>query len=189
MSNINPDTTFGVPYTEEDSRALHFLKNTPPIPEINGRPMTFPPYQYRPFPAAIYRTWTDSRKRDELITVARMHALDLTRPLEREKAESLLPPWDSRIVQNDRELKDYLSQGWAEEPTGIRAADQAYQERIANSAAERAYDDLTMSPKAKAEFDAANRANGADHLLDLPVPPLEKKRGRPRKQDEAKSSS
>lgn len=189
MSNIQPETIFGTTFTEEDSQRLHYLKNTPPVPTINGLPMTFPPYQYRPYPAAIYRTWTDARKRDELITVARMHALDLTRPLEREKAESLLPPWDSRTVQNDRELKDYLDQGWAEEPTGIRAAEQAYLDRIGNAAAERAHDDLKLSPKAKAEFDAANRANGADHLLDLPVPKLEKKRGRPRKQDEAKSSS
>lgn len=182
MSNINPDTIHGTQFTEEDSMALHMLKNPPPQPEINGRPLQFAKYEYRPYPAAIYRTWTDSRKRDELINVARLNTLDLTKPLEREKAESLLPPWDSRIVQNDRELKDYLDAGWATEPGDVRKAEQAYLDRIANAAAERAFDDQTLSAKAKAEFDAADRANGADHLLDLPVPVADKKpRGRPKK--------
>lgn len=180
MSNINPDTIFGGQFTEEDSQALHMLKNHPPQPEINGRPLQFPKYEYRPFPAAIYRTWTDNRKRDELIQVARMNSLNLLLPLEREKAESLLPPWDSRVVQNDRELKDYLAQGWAEEPTKVKEAEQAYLDRVANAAAERAYDDKNMSDKAKEEFLAADRANGAEHLIDLPVPKADRKKPGPK---------
>lgn len=184
MSNINPDTIFGNTFTDEDSQALHFLKNPPPQPEINGRPLQFPKYEYRPFPAAIYHTWTDARKRDELIQVARLNQLNLLLPLEREKAESLLPPWDSRLAHNDRELADYVAKGWATEPDQVKQAEQAYLDRVANAAAERAYDDQHMSEKAKAEFDTADRANGADHLLDLPVPPADKKpRGRPKKID------
>lgn len=189
MSNINPETIFGNEFTDEMSSALHALKNPPPVPTINGLPMTFPPYQFRPFPAAIYRTWTTERKEQEMLQVARLNQLDLTKPLELRKAESLLPNWDSRVVQTERELQDYLDKGWATEPTDVKQAEQAYLDRIANAAAERAYDDLSLSPKAKAEFDAANRANGADHLLDLPVPVLNKKRGRPRKDQTAAVSA
>lgn len=183
MSNINPETVFGNTYTDEDSQRLHFLKNSPPrVPEINGVPMTFPPYQFTPFPTCLYHTWTESRKRDELIQVARLHQLDLTKPLEREKAESLLPPWDSREVKNERERDDYLAKGWTAEPGDVKAAEQRWLDRVAEQAAMRAHDDLRLSEKARAEFDAADRAQGADHLIELPVPKVDKKRGRPRKQ-------
>lgn len=188
MSNIQPETIWGGQFTEEDSQRLHEEQNRATIvPRINGRSMTFPAYEYRPYPAAIYGVWSDARKRDELIQVARLNSLNLLLPLERERAESLLPPWDSRIVQNDRELKDYLSKGWAETPDQVTAAHQRYLDGIADQAAMRAFDDQHMSEKARAEFDAADRANGAEHLVDLPVPALEKKRGRPRKTEAAAS--
>jgi len=189
MSNIQPETIWGGEFTDEDSQRLHEEMNKATVvPRINGRLMTFPAYEYRPYPAAIYGVWTDSRKRDELIQVARLNSLNLLLPLERERAESLLPPWDSRLVQNDRELKDWLSKGWTEHPDQVKEAHQKYLDAIADQAAMRAYDDQRMSEKAKAEFDAADRANGAEHLVDLPVPVLNKKRGRPRKTEDTATS-
>lgn len=185
MSNINPDTVFGNQFTEEDSARLHYLKNAPSQPTINGLPITFPPYQFQPFPKAIYHFWTDARKRDELIQVARLNQLDLTKPLEREKAESLLPAWDSKLVHNESELSAHLSNFWTEDPNDVTAAEQRHLDHVANQAAMRRHDDLKLSAKAQAEIDAADRANGDEHLVDLPVPVLAKKRGRPTKAESA----
>lgn len=179
MSNINPETVHGGTFTQEDSDRLHFLKNAPSVREINGVPISFPPYAYQPFPAAMYHTWTDARKRNALIEVARLNQLDLTRTLEREKAESMLMPWDTRLVYNSSEQAAAAGDGWVNDPADIKKGEQAYLDRIAEQAAIRAHDDLRLSEKARAEFDAADRANGEDHLLELPVPRLDKKRGRP----------
>ena len=162
-----------------ESDYLHFLKNRPDPPTINGRPIEYPPYNYRPYPAAIYGPWTDERKRSELLQIARLQSLDLLKPLEREKAESLIPTWDSRLVQTYEEHCDWLARGWADGPNLVKAAQMQYLDRIAEDAAHRAYDDRRMSEAAKQEFHAADVANG-EHLLDLPAP-VKKPRGRPKK--------
>ena len=162
---------------------LHEYKNRPDPPLVNGRPIVYPPYQYRPYPAAIYGPWTDDRKRTELLNIARLQQLDLVKPLEREKAESLIPAWDTRLVQNDQEAKDWHDRGWADGPDQVKAAQTRYFDKIAEDAAHRAYDDRRLSPSATAEFHAADVANG-EHLLDLPAP-VKKPRGCPKKQTTA----
>lgn len=187
---VRIDNMFGNPnWSQEDSDRLHFLKNAPEQPSINGLPMPTPPYQYRPYPAAIYGKWTDDRRREELLLVARQHQLNLLMPLERERAESLIPMWDSRLVHNDRELKDWLDRGWADHPNDVEKADLARFQRLQDAAAHQAYDDRRMSEKAKAEFDVADQANGDEPIVDLPVPPLNKKRGRPKRAVAAPSAA
>jgi len=165
MSNIHPESIHGTTFTEEDSARLHFLKNSPArVPEINGVPMTFPPYVFQAFPTCLYHWWTDARKRDELIQVARLNQLDLTKPLEREKAESLLPPWDSKLAHTERERDGLLADGWVSEPGDVKASEQRWLDGIANQAAMRAHDDLKLSQKAREEMNAADRANGSRAL-------------------------
>lgn len=161
-----------------DADEMHRLKNTPiSVPDwlvakLNDAART---YRHQDFPAAIYGTWTDDRKRVELITLASRRGLDLTTPQGYAAAERLLPPYDSRLVQDEGERQRYYAQGWAETPDGVKAAENAYQERIAYQAAMRAKDDLTLGEKAKAELEAAEDA-AEDHVLD--VQPV--KRGRPK---------
>lgn len=160
---------------------LHFLKNKPELPTIDGEPIVYPPWRMQPYPACVYGPWTEARKRDCLLQIARIEQLDLTKPLEREKAEFLIPDWDSREVRTEREKQDWLDQGWADSPADVKAAQTRWLDRIAHAAAERAYDDRRMGEGAKAEMTAADRASD-EHLLDLPAP---KKRGRPPKQTTA----
>jgi hypothetical protein len=56
VSNIIPTGMEGLTWNEAQAEAdrLHFEKNRPDPPKINGREMRFPPYQYRPFPTAMY---------------------------------------------------------------------------------------------------------------------------------------
>lgn len=179
---FEPDGIDGRKLSQAACDRLHALKNRVMPIEIDGEPMVFPPYQYRPYPAAIYGVWTDDAKRTALLDVARLKGLDLRHPLQREEAESLVPKWNSKLVENDRERQHWIDKGWTDNPDEI---DKAHNDYIANviavAAAERAYTDRAMSEKAKDEFKTADRANGEDHLLDLPVPPLAKKRGRPAK--------
>lgn len=186
---LRVETVWGSTFGQEECDQLHFLKNAPEKPSVNGLPIKDPPYQYRPFPAAIYGKWTDDRRRDELIVTARLHSLNLLMPLERERAESLIPKWDSRLVHNDRELKDWLDKGWSEHPDDVEKADLARFQRLQDAAAHQAYDDRRMSEAAKSEFDAADQANGDEPIVDLPVPPLNKKRGRPKKAVAAPSAA
>lgn len=188
---ITVDNVFGIPnWTQEHSDKLHFEKNRPSPPGGEIASVFQPkaaPYEFRPYPAAIYGPWTDERKRNELLQVARLHQLDLTKPLEREKAESLIYEWDTRTVGSDQERQHWLDRGWACEPTAVKAAQNAWLDRIALDAAHRAHDDQRLSPAAKAEFATADAAHGEHHLLDLPVPP--KKRGRPKKSEPTPSAA
>lgn len=176
------DGVGGRKLTQAECDELHFLYNAPTPPKIDGRPIVYPPYEFRPYPAALYGVWTDEQKRRALLDVARSYGLDLRKPLERDEAESRIPKWDSRLVQNDRERADWLSKGWTDNPDEVdQAHDRYIADTIAVASAERAHTDRLMGEQAKAEFLAADRANGEDHLLDLPVPALNKKRGRPKK--------
>lgn len=40
--------------TQEQCDALHFKKNRPPLPAINGIEIEFPPYQFQRYPCAMY---------------------------------------------------------------------------------------------------------------------------------------
>lgn len=181
-----PDTVDGRKLSQAECDEMHFLMNTPEPMKVNGRPLEFPPYAYRPYPAAIYGVWTDNRKRLALLDVARANGLDLKQILQREEAESLVPKWDCLLVQNDRERQEWINKGWTDNPDEVeKAHDHFIANTIAVAAAERAFTDRRMSEKAKEEFKEADRANGEDHLLDLPVPALNKKRGRPSNAEKA----
>lgn len=189
-TGFQPEGIDGRKLTQEECDELHFLYNAPTPPKINGRPLAFPAYEYRPYPAAMYGVWTDESKRRAILDVARTYSLNLKEPLQREEAESRIPAYDSRLVGNDRERQAWLDRGWTDNPDDVaKAHDNYIANVIAVAAAERAHTDRRMSEKAKEEFRAADRANGEDHLLDLPVPPLNKKRGRPKKAVAAPSAA
>lgn len=185
-----PEGIDGRKLTQAECDELHFLYNAPTPPKVNGRPLTFPPYEYRPYPSAIYGVWTDDRKRRALLDIARLQNLDLKQPLQREEAESQVPKWDSRLVENDQERAAWLAKGWTDNPDQV---DKAHDDHIANTiavaAAERAHTDRRMSETAKEEFRVADRANGEDHLLDLPVPKLRKKPGPKSKAEKAAAAA
>jgi hypothetical protein len=185
MSTVGfkPDGIDGRKWSEAECDRLHFLKNRPDVPTIDGMPLTFPQYEYRPYPAAMYGPWSDDAKRRELLRIAGQLGLNLSKPLEREEVESKLAEHDSRLVGSDAERRDWAAKGWADSPEGVKAAQNAMYDAVAREAAERAYVDRNMTDKSKAEFLAADRANGEDHLVDLPAP--KKKPGRPKKQEHA----
>lgn len=56
MSNIIPTGMEGLSWNEAQQIAdeLHFEKNRPDPIKVNGRELKFPPYQYRPYPVAMY---------------------------------------------------------------------------------------------------------------------------------------
>lgn len=87
---------------------------------------------------------------------------------------------EPRLVQNDDELANFLSRGWATNPHAARAAYETHELSKRDAAFQRASDDRRMSDTAKAEHEAADSA-ADDHVLDLPVPPADKK---PRKAKE-----
>lgn len=168
---FKPDTADGRQLSQQECDDLHFEMNGPIPFKVNGRPLTFPRYEYRPYPAALYGVWTDDRKRLALLDEARLGGFDLKQPLQREEAESRVPKWDSRLVGNDQERQDWLNKGWTDNPDDVdKAHDHYIANTIAVAAAERAHSDRLMSERAKEEFRAADRANGEDHLLDLPAP-------------------
>ena len=53
-TGFQPETIDGHRMTEEAAERLHALKNRPDPPMVNGAPMTFPPFRYQPYPAALY---------------------------------------------------------------------------------------------------------------------------------------
>lgn len=83
---------------------------------------------------------------------------------------------EPRLVKDDSELANFLSRGWAENPNDARKAYEAVELEKSNNAAQRISDDARMSDTAKAEHEAADSA-ADDHVLDLPVPKLNKKPG------------
>lgn len=155
---------------------LHFEKNRPEPPMMNGRPLQFPAYQYRQFPAAMYGPWTDDARRRAVQQTAAAYGLNPSKQEDRAEIEARVPEWDSRLVADDAERAIWEARGWAHSPDDVKAAQITVQEAVFQEAAERAHIDQRLSDKARAEFDAADRANGDTPLVDLPVP---KKRGRP----------
>lgn len=175
---FRPDMIDGRKASQADCDRLHFLKNTPPVPEINGAPMEFPPFEFRPFPQAMYGNWTDETKRNALRRMAVTLGLNLSSQSDYDTAESALPEFDSRLVENEDEQRNWLSRGWANLPGEVKTMQNKLDELVFKEAAERAGRDNNMSAKAKTEFHAADVANGDFPLVDLPAP---KKRGRPAK--------
>lgn len=102
--------------TQADCDRLHFLKNRPPVPEVNGEPLTFPPYEYRAFPCAMY------------------HASDPTSPRlvldAQEKQNFLSRGWRD----TPDEAKSFATQAEADRMTD--AAVRAYDDRAMSPAAQ-----------------------------------------------------
>lgn len=151
---FQPVDAEGNAWDEERSQRMHRLKNRPPTPEIDGEPLTFPPYRFQPYPVAMYHA------EKEAIVVGSMQNPD----------------------GSARQVADLKAEGWTEsaDPEEQRKALAAYVDQTYFiPAAERAFDDQHMSEKAKAEFLEADRANGDVPLVDLPNDkPLNKSRGR-----------
>lgn len=128
--------------TQADCDALHFEKNTPPKPTINGRELKFPPYKYMRFPCAMY------------------HATDKESP---------------KLVHREEDERNLRSRGWADSPDeALELAKQREADRAVDAAV-RAYDDLKMSDKAKAEVAQLEQETN-DFVVEVP----EKKRRRSR---------
>lgn len=87
----------------------------------------------------------------------------------------------ARLVKDDSEQANLASRGFVDNPNKTREAYERLELEKSNNAAQRASDDRGLSAKAKAEHEAADSA-ADDHVLDLPVPPAEKRKpGRPAK--------
>lgn len=84
---------------------------------------------------------------------------------------------DSRLAKDEHEEANLLSRGFTRrhDEAGKQEAYAAYELEKSDNAAQRAADDRRMSEKAKAEHEAADAA-ADDHVLDLPVPPADKKK-------------
>ena len=125
---------------------LHRAKNTPvSVPDW----VKFPPYQYRPYPAALYHQTVNAAGETTV---------------------------KSRLVGSDEEKQEWVARGWCDSPAAVQDAENAYQERVARQAAERAFDDRRLGDGARAELDAIDDAS-EDHVVVVPEAP--KKRGRP----------
>ena len=77
-----------------------------------------------------------------------------------EQAERDERGWISRLAHTEADRRELLARGWADSPAFIKSAQTQCDEAIAQAAAERAYSDRRMSDAAKAEFHAADVANG-----------------------------
>lgn len=58
---FKPETVDGRKLTQEQSDRLHFKKNKPDLPQLNGADIEFPPYVFCEFPKALYHASAGSR--------------------------------------------------------------------------------------------------------------------------------
>lgn len=168
------------PMTQADCDRLHFLKNRPEKPTINGLEISFPAYEYRPYPKAMYGRWTDEAKLKALREVARRMELDLSDDFDYREAESHIYQYDTKLVHNAREHADWRAKGWADHPAGVDTAVQQIESDVAHVAAHRNYEDRNMSPAAKAEAEAYE-AEVEDFVPAVPETPIRRGPGRPPK--------
>lgn len=84
---------------------------------------------------------------------------------------------EPKLVHDDTQLANHLSRGWVDHPAKVDAARQRYELEHSDNAAQLLADDRRLSPKAKAEYDAANDA-ADDHVLDLPAGKLDKSKSK-----------
>ncbi len=88
------------------------------------------------------------------------------------------------LVHDEQERRNMQSRGWVIGPDNAIKALDASELSIAEAAAERAYTDRKMSPKAQAEAVAVDETT-IQHLGEIPETPIHKKgwpKGKPRKQ-------
>lgn len=164
---------------EEQSLRLHFKKNQPEKPDID-----FPPYRFMPYPAAMYREWTEANRKLELRRIAGRLSLNLSNPIDFERADVELAEYESRQVgvrdvdddghvdqqlrdKNDADHRVLLGQGWADTPSGVKDAKDKQNKALALAAAHRNYEDRNMGELAKAEAEAIDDA-ADDHVPEIP---------------------
>ena len=90
-----PDSVDGRRLAQEECDRLHFLKNSPPRPTINGMELTFPPYEYRPYPAAMYRIDAEAGR-----------TLSASEQAERDERG-----WISRLAHTEADRRELLARG------------------------------------------------------------------------------
>lgn len=84
------------------------------------------------------------------------------------------------VVKDEAELIKYREIGWRESQAEAMERFEAKEQKLGNEAAERAYRDRNMGEKAKAEI-AAVEASTDEHVAEVPVAPIKRRPGRPRK--------
>jgi hypothetical protein len=75
---------------------------------------------------------------------------------------------ETRLVRSEAEKTKAQRDGFADSPDEAKAAQKRLNDAVALAAAERAYDDRKLSPKAQAELDAAEDSV-EHHVLDPKV--------------------
>lgn len=166
---------------EEQAEYLHFKKNKPERPELEDA--FFPPYQFHPYPCAVYRDWSDATKQLELRRIAARLQVNLREPRDYTMCEYELPPYESKQLgvtdaefvdgewrinqqlrdKNDSDHRIALGQGWATTPDGVRAAKDRQDKELALVTAHRHYEDRNLDGTAKAELAAVE--DEADHHM------------------------
>jgi hypothetical protein len=92
---------------------------------------------------------------------------------------------EQRVVETEREQTLALEQGWRENPQTATDEETRRQEQVGTAAAERAYADQRLSPRAQAEAAAADQAAGAKHLGEIPERPRRPRPSRAKTKNEA----
>jgi hypothetical protein len=143
--------------TQEDhdeGARLHALHNAPWVKGAYSH-LEFPPYQFRAFPAAIYRIgFTKAYQAWQQAQLVPAHGTDdilrkqAVLMAERELAQC------TRKVDSEEELRKWLlTREWFESPEALVAHEKAVQRDLELAASHRAYEDRNMGDQARAEIE------------------------------------
>lgn len=200
MSDVSPEILYGPRGANQETHPS--FNREPGIAVIPGSPYAeymarfestttggFPagnPYTYRPFPKMLYRAqrWQGA----PACMAAPPDPLMFTNPGEFSRAEQLAQRFNEgcqMTVKDDREMQKAMESGWRESPTEAVAylVQRGKDESLLD--AHREYEDRNMSHAAKAELQAERDARGGDPVPEMPVAPVRRGPGRPRKVDSA----
>jgi hypothetical protein len=92
------------------------------------------------------------------------------------------PDIEHFIVNDEQEQRNMLSRGYVQGPDKAVEALEQQERGLATAAAERAYTDQRMSPRAQAEAEAVDEST-SQHVGSIPETPIRRGPGRPRKDD------
>jgi hypothetical protein len=92
------------------------------------------------------------------------------------------PEIEHFIVNDEQEQRNMLSRGYVQGPDKAIEALEQQERGLATAAAERAYTDQRMSPRAQAEAEAVDEST-IQHVGSVPETPIRRGPGRPRKDD------
>jgi hypothetical protein len=131
------------------------------------------PYRYRPFPKMVYIA---KKYKGKLVCMAAPpHPLEFVNPKEYERVEEQAAQFTKecqRVVNDESEYQKAMEAGYRESPVEAVEHAEKREEKKADAAAERNWDDRNMSDKAKAETRKAEEAAGAEHLGEIPRTPV-----------------